>query len=53
VFRLEPALCAGGRCRVATDGVALYRDAGHLSRAGSEWVGRRMNWGEALRRAAR
>jgi peptidoglycan/LPS O-acetylase OafA/YrhL len=34
---LEPAvpLCATGRCRVATDGAALYADEDHLSSAGS------------------
>lgn len=35
VLRFEPMLCRAEDCDVARDGVPLYRDAGHLSRAGS------------------
>jgi peptidoglycan/LPS O-acetylase OafA/YrhL len=35
VFDLEPVLCASGTCATSLDGVLLYRDSGHFSRAGS------------------
>ena len=35
VVSMDPYLCDAQRCRTVQDGVALYRDAGHLSYAGS------------------
>jgi hypothetical protein len=53
VVRLADALCDGTRCRVEGDGVPLYQDGGHLSHAGSGWLGRRMQLSNLLWRVAR
>ncbi len=53
VVRLDRLLCRGGRCDTARDGVSLYRDASHLSRQGSIWIGRQFDLGARLWRDAR
>lgn len=40
-------------CRVQADGVPLYRDAGHLSHAGSRWLGEAMHLPELVLSTAR
>lgn len=40
-YSLETLLCDGRQCRTDIDGIALYRDEGHLSRQGSRVVGER------------
>lgn len=37
------AMCEQGRCTTRQGDVSLYRDAVHLSRAGSQWLERRMD----------
>lgn len=43
VIWLEEAICPHGECKAAVDGVMIYRDVGHLSHEGSEWVGKKLN----------
>mgnify|MGYP000932194632 CR=1 FL=1 len=38
------AFCDDQSCRSIADGAPLYRDGGHLSRAGSEWYARRVDF---------
>ena len=53
-FRLDRLLCPDqALCPTALEGTALYRDAHHLSRAGSALAGQRFALGEAVREAAR
>lgn len=40
VVWLGDTICEDRRCRAAADGTFLYRDRGHLSNAGSRWLGR-------------
>jgi hypothetical protein len=42
VLRPAEVMCDTSRCMTEVDGVTLYRDAGHLSREGSRWLGRKM-----------
>lgn len=54
VVRLDRMLCPDpAQCPSALDGVVLYRDAHHLSHAGSALAGRRFALGQAVRAAAR
>ena len=53
VVWLEDLLCDESRCTTELDGILLYRDGGHLSRAGSALIGRRMGLGTALMQRAR
>lgn len=39
VIWLDQEICANGTCRASDDNVFLYRDRGHLSNAGSVWLG--------------
>lgn len=39
VLDLAQYFCSGATCRSQADGIALYRDDGHLSHAGSRWLG--------------
>ncbi|TKZ17459.1 acyltransferase [Shimia litoralis] len=39
VIWLDQVICADGECRASNDDVFLYRDRGHLSNAGSAWLG--------------
>ena len=45
VIRLDTAMCVGGVCPTAWNGVPLYVDAAHLSRTGSVLVGKRFALG--------
>lgn len=42
VFTLAEYLCKAGRCSVELDGIALYRDTGHLSYDGSRLLGEKL-----------
>jgi peptidoglycan/LPS O-acetylase OafA/YrhL len=53
VLRLDQATCENGRCVAMFDGVPLYRDAGHLSHAGSSELGRRMDLQGQIERLSR
>lgn len=44
VLRMDHLLCNQGTCRTMIDNVILYRDEGHLSFAGSEWIAEHMDW---------
>ncbi len=44
VVRMKDYLCRGEKCIGEENGVFLYRDAGHLSREGSRYLGRRMDF---------
>lgn len=39
VVWLPEFMCNDGVCAASKDGIFLYRDAGHLSQEGSEWLG--------------
>lgn len=53
VFRFDAALCTRGVCRTDLDGVTLYRDAGHLSYAGSALLAERLDMTRQLIARAR
>lgn len=53
VVRLDHMTCQAGRCASVIDGIPLYRDAGHLSRAGASYLGQTMNLGHIVERDAR
>jgi hypothetical protein len=44
VVWLEDGICSHGRCKASDDGVAIYRDGGHLTHEGSALLGRRMSF---------
>lgn len=52
VVWLDDYLCTNGTCRVTLDGTPIYRDADHLSNAGSAELGRRVDLAGAIRAAA-
>ncbi len=43
VIRFDPWLCTSQFCKTTLDGTMLYRDAGHLSYAGSKLLAERMH----------
>jgi len=49
VIRFDPYLCNATECQTMLDGTMIYRDAGHLSYAGSELVAKRVQLGELIR----
>lgn len=53
VVYLHDRLCAGGTCRTSLDGIALYKDPGHLNISGSRLLGRRMQWWRWFEASAR
>ncbi|MDE2402182.1 MAG: acyltransferase [Burkholderiales bacterium] len=53
VIRFEPWLCDATACKTLVDGTMVYRDAGHLSYAGSELMSKRMNLKQLIREQAR
>jgi len=53
VFWPDEFLCRQGTCMVELDGVALYRDTGHISNAGSRLLGERLHLAERLEQMAR
>ena len=52
VYSIEPFLCGSGRCVTRLRGTMLYRDAAHLSAAGSRLLGKDMNWGHTMEKLA-
>ena len=52
IIYFDQSLCTGDSCRRSIDGVSLYRDGGHLSHPGSRLLGKEMNWGALVDRAA-
>lgn len=48
VIWLADGICTDGKCHAAEGDVIIYRDCGHLSREGSEYVGKKMNLYEAI-----
>lgn len=44
VIWLHQEICRDGVCRAHFDGTFLYRDSGHLSKAGSALLGKRLGW---------
>lgn len=53
VIRFDPLLCNSTHCRTSLEGTALYRDSGHLSRAGSRLLGQRIGLLDQVERLAR
>ena len=53
VFRFDSFLCDSRRCITQLGKTFLYRDEGHLSRAGSKLIGERLSFGDSLRAIAR
>lgn len=53
VFSFDSFLCTTESCRAEIDGTFLYRDTGHLSYAGSEFLGRQLRLSERLSQLAR
>lgn len=49
---LTALICPEGHCATRKDGVFVYRDAGHLSVEGAEWLGRRFQFDQLIRQAA-
>lgn len=43
-----PILCPNGRCLAARDGVFVWRDAAHLSKEGSAWLGQQESFRQVL-----
>jgi hypothetical protein len=48
VVRFDGTLCHDGNCAAELNGVLLYQDATHLSRAGSRLLAERMGWRGSL-----
>ncbi len=44
VVWLAEGICPDGTCRAAVDGTFIYRDTGHLSREGSAFLGKSMDF---------
>ena len=53
VFRFDPILCDAERCTTQIGSTFLYRDVGHLSRAGSRVIAERVSLADTLVRNAR
>lgn len=53
VIRFDPWLCDSRTCQTLLDGTMLYRDAGHLSQAGSVLMAERMQLAQLIRAQAR
>ena len=52
VFWLDGLICPDGTCYAERDGVIIYRDAGHLSREGSKYLGEKYDLMKQLIQAA-
>jgi hypothetical protein len=48
VVWLHDSLCAGEECRTYFGDVLIYRDKGHLTKEGGQYLGREMNFYNAL-----
>jgi len=53
VIRLDMMLCPHGTCLTQREGRLVYRDDGHLSIEGSQWLGARYRWADMVRHKAR
>lgn len=53
VIRFDPWLCKERTCDTLLDGTMIYRDAGHLSVAGSKMLADRMQLGKLIREQAK
>lgn len=47
-INLTDVVCPNGVCRVVRDGLPIWRDIGHLSKAGSAWVGTQATWRDGV-----
>lgn len=52
VIRLDRAICNGEVCDVIQNGVAIYRDTGHLTAEGSAMIGGRISLMDQIRQIA-
>jgi len=52
VIKLEDFICGDETCDVIRDGVAIYRDKGHLSMEGSRYLGEKYGLAEMVRHVA-
>jgi peptidoglycan/LPS O-acetylase OafA/YrhL len=53
IYWIHENICPGGNCGTMRDGLILYRDAGHLSKEGSAYLGRENLWSKTWREIAR
>lgn len=53
VIRFDPYLCNATECQTMLAGTMIYRDAGHLSYAGSELLAKKMQLGNLIRTQAK
>lgn len=53
VLSFDEDLCGGDTCIVELDGVGIYRDPGHFSYAGSEYLGRKLGLVDRILNVAR
>ena len=53
VIRFDPWLCHSNACETLVDGTMIYRDAGHLSYAGSKMMAERMQLARLIREQAK
>ena len=51
VIDLTTLICPGGQCATRTGDVFLYRDSGHLSVEGAEWLGRTYRFDRLIRQS--
>jgi peptidoglycan/LPS O-acetylase OafA/YrhL len=51
IIWLDDILCDQHMCHAGFDGVALYRDSGHLSKEGAKWLGQNARFKSALNAA--
>lgn len=52
IYWLNEDFCDDGTCEVLQEGVFIYRDAGHLSKEGSAYLGRKHLWMQKFRQMA-
>jgi hypothetical protein len=53
VISFDDLLCLGDKCLSTIHGIPIYRDEGHFTYAGAEYVGRQMSLAYSVRRLAR
>ncbi|MCV9998539.1 acyltransferase [Pararhizobium sp. YC-54] len=53
VIRFDPFLCHSGGCDTSADGIALYRDTGHLSIEGSVTIAKKIGLVDLIKAQAR
>ncbi len=52
VYWLNNDICKKGICSSETQGVYIYRDAGHLSKEGSAFLGKKNDWYDVFKKTA-